>query len=341
MVDVSVVIVCMNRPDNLYPCLESVFKYTTSVSFEVLVVAYLYDKDSLAKARTDFPKVRFIESDEIRGFAENNNLALEQAQGRYCFVLNDDTVLTMPVIDKLVQDFALLPPKAAILSPKIFSGDGSLQLLGRPEHNAWHYILQQFHLWNEKADNVSGQVSPIAASKDIYPTSDITGAAFLIRTDIFRKMGWFDETYFFTPEDMALSTQVRTNYYGVYVDAGCSLIHKWKTTSSRMLRATRPAAIRGSLIFFSGGIASSGLRYLGVALPVWIAESLKRVKARAVLALTPASSPEYQTRRTAYLTFRNITRSIFTKESPKDLFIKYYTQLREEKEKVSERERGE
>ena len=91
MFDVSIIIVCMNRPDNLYPCLESIRRTTRRVTYEVLVVAYLYDSDCLAKAREDFPWVTFLESNEIRGFSENNNLALKQASGRFCFILNDDT----------------------------------------------------------------------------------------------------------------------------------------------------------------------------------------------------------------------------------------------------------
>lgn len=48
------------------------------------------------------PLVEFIESNEVRGFSENNNLALRQAMGKYCFVMNDDTEMNMPVVDKLV-----------------------------------------------------------------------------------------------------------------------------------------------------------------------------------------------------------------------------------------------
>ena len=65
--DVSVIIVCMNRPDNLYPCLESIRRTTRKVAYEVLVVAYMYDPEGLARARKDFPWVTFIESNEIRG----------------------------------------------------------------------------------------------------------------------------------------------------------------------------------------------------------------------------------------------------------------------------------
>ena len=269
MPEVSVIIVCMNRPDNLFPCLRSLQKHT-SVSFETLVVAYMFSPGNLRAAREAFPWVTFIESNEIRGFSENNNLALRQARGRFCFVLNDDTELTCPVVDTMLRDFSLLPPQAAIVSPRILSADGSLQLLGRPAHSAWHYFLQQCHLWKEDSDNVSGSTP---ATGSLYRTCDITGAAFMIRTDIFRELGWFDEKYFFTPEDMALSDLARRKGFEVYVDAGTSLIHKWRTTATRLAPAIRPAAVRGSIMFFSKG---NTILYAFTGAGVWCAEMLTR-----------------------------------------------------------------
>ena len=76
---VSIVIVCMNRMDNLVPCLEGIRAHT-GVSYETLVVAYRFSPENLEKAQTDFPWVRWVVSDEIRGFSENNNLALRQAE---------------------------------------------------------------------------------------------------------------------------------------------------------------------------------------------------------------------------------------------------------------------
>ena len=133
---VSIVIVCMNRMDNLYPCLEGLRAHT-SVPYECFVVAYRFSPENLAKAQTDFPWVSWVVSDELRGFSENNNLALRQARGRYCFVLNDDTEMSQDVIGALVRDFERLPQDAAIVSPRLLNADGSLQLCGRPpdEHN--------------------------------------------------------------------------------------------------------------------------------------------------------------------------------------------------------------
>ena len=89
--EVSIVIVCMNRPDYLYPCLESIRAHT-SVSYEVWVVAYRFSPENMAALRADWPSVRIVENNALSGFSENNNLALRQVQGRYCFIVNDDTL---------------------------------------------------------------------------------------------------------------------------------------------------------------------------------------------------------------------------------------------------------
>lgn len=318
MPEVSIVIVCMNRTDNLYPCLHSILAHT-ELSCETFVVAYLFSKDKLDKARIDFPWVKFIVSDEPRGFAENNNLALRQATGKYCFVLNDDTQMCEGVIDRLVEDFRRLPEQTAIVCPKLLNSDLSLQLCGRPPYPAYKYVLQQFHLYREPIDNVSGKESVF---EQVYRTYNISGAAFLINTSVFRELGLFDEKYFFTPEDIALSTLANQKGYGVYVDAGVSIIHKWKATSSRMLPATRPAAVRGSLLFWGG---RSRLHYAMIAVPVWCAESLKLVKALIRMSFRPSEENRIKLK-----TFHNITRNIFTCRSPKEVFVRHYNELNNE-----------
>ena len=135
---VSIVIVCMNNLKNLYPCLNSIKQYTT-VSYETLVVACLFSKENLEQVKRDFPWATFIESDEIRGFSENNNLALSQAKGKYCFVLNDDTEMKMPVIDKLIISFEKTPD-CSIISPISYFPDGRLQSCGRPKHTVWTWF---------------------------------------------------------------------------------------------------------------------------------------------------------------------------------------------------------
>ena len=46
-IDVSVVIVCMNNMRQLQDCLNSIIKFTTKVSYEIIVVAHFFDKENL------------------------------------------------------------------------------------------------------------------------------------------------------------------------------------------------------------------------------------------------------------------------------------------------------
>lgn len=259
--DVSIVIVCMNNLHNLYPCLESIRKYTTEVTYETFVVAYLFTKDNLEKAKADFSWVTFIESNEIRGFSENNNLALKQAKGKYCFVLNDDTEMQMPIIDGLFETIENLPKEVAAISPRSVFGDGMQQSCGRPKHTIWTYILSSLKMWDEQRSP-----SPYVNQKGVFKTYDLWGAFFLIRTDIFRQMGWFDERYYFSPEDIALSRKLNRAGYHCYVDSKMTIIHYEGMTGkgiSPLQLATKPASFKGNLIYYAD---ESSIRFFLISL---------------------------------------------------------------------------
>lgn len=316
MPKVSIVIVCMNRPDNLVPCLESLQRYTT-VSYDIWVVAYLFDKEALAKLQADFPDVRWVLSDEIRGFAENNNLALRQAQGEYILCLNDDTRIFSPMVDTLVRDFGKLPDDAAILSPKIDFPNGDIQTCGRPPQTAFQYILERYHLDSGKrVDDTLGR-QPVTHS--IFRTSDINGACFMIRRSVFEELGWFDERYFFTPEDIALSTLARKKGYGVYVDVDALVIHYHHKTARTVIAATKPAGMRGFLMFHGKGRA---LRYFCLGCIVWWAEFCKFCW--ACIRCAGSRKKGLRVKRTVYA--HNLA-SIFTRKTPKAIFQQYYSRL--------------
>ena len=245
-VDVSIVIVCMNNLNNLYPCLKSIREYT-SVSYETFVVAYLFSKENLLKVKSDFPWVTFIESNEIRGFSENNNLALNQANGKYCFVLNDDTYMDMPVIDRLFQTIEKLPNDVACISPKSLFPDGSLQSCGRPPHTFFTTVMGQLKLYKEQ--NVK---SKYVNQSGLFETATVVGAFFLIKTNVFREIDFFNEKYFFCPEDVEVGIKLRKRGYKCYVDSDVYIYHLDGGTFkvSKLRVATMPAATKGELILY-------------------------------------------------------------------------------------------
>ena len=309
---VSVVIVCMNRPDLLNPCLESLYAHT-SVPLEVWVVAYLFSEENLRRLKEDWPGVKVVESRELRGFSENNDLALRQVTGEFCFIVNDDTLLRMPVIDRLLADFGRLPAEAAIVSPKIVFPDGRVQTCGRAPWTAWRYVRHYLHLVDETVP------TPWSMQEGLFRTWTVNGACFLIRTSVFREAGWFDEAYTFTPEDIALGHRVNDLGYTVWTDADVEINHLAGGTVSRLEAAIKPTRVRGALRFYSGG---NPFKYFLLGSFVWCVEALRRLKYLFADRSDPSSHAAIM-----YATARNVMRSVFTKRTSKEVFTQLYREI--------------
>lgn len=316
VIDVSIVIVCMNNLKNLYPCLDSIKKYT-SVSYETFVVAYLFSKENLDKLRKDYPWITIVESNEIRGFSENNNLALRQAKGKYCFVVNDDTEMKMPVIDVLVKTIEELPQQVAIVSPTLESPNGKVQVCGRP-YSDWKTIIRtDLHLSNKK------NINKYCNKTGVFQTYNIIGAAFLIKTEIFQKEGFFDERYFFCPEDIALSTKLNKMGYECYVNNDVKIIH-YEGMSGKTLSiiqtATKPAHAKGMVIFYSEGNKKI-YRFLSVYV---FFHALLQFFVHGLIGLIKKRPNKYSILAIGEL---NITKTILTKATPKEIFIKVFEKI--------------
>ena len=296
MAEVSVITVCMNRPDILFPCLDSI-RLRNTVELEVLVVAYNFSPENLAALKAGYPWVKVVESRGTMGFSENNNLALRQAQGRYCFIVNDDTLMDMPVIDLLVARLESLGPEAAAISPKIVFADGRVQTCGRAPWTLWRYMKHYLHLVDET------RPSKWSMKEGLFQTYTLNGACFLIKTDAFREVGFFDERFFFTPEDIALGHKLNESGHTVWVDADVTIKHLAGGSVSKMEPAIKPARVKGALLFY-------GRRWL-LGSFIWCFEAL-----RALRYIGRKDSINYRTA-------RNVMRCVFSSDTPKQVFEKY------------------
>lgn len=311
MIDVSIVIVCMNNLKNLYPCLEGIRKYTT-VSYETLVVAYLFSKENVEKAKRDFPWVTFIESNEIRGFSENNNLALRQAKGRYCYILNDDTLMDSPVIDELVKTMERQKDNVAVVSPNIKYPDGRPQFCGRNKTSFWTFLKSHLEFKFQDTQYVD--------RKGCFQTFNIMGAAFLIKTDIFKSIGWFDEYYFFCPEDIAVSTELNEMGYKCIVNGDIVQYHIQGGTWSIMQTATEPVHMKGSVAFYS---ENSLLKKIVLTMVLTIRSILRAFAWSVIFIFTQKDKSKIK-----ILVYINIIHALFSTKTPKELFIKYYRNIK-------------
>ena len=307
--EVSIVIVCMNKMSNLDICLPSIEKYTKTPHV-VYVVAYLFSEANLIKLHEQYPWVKVIESNEIKGFSENNNLALRKVTTPLAFILNDDTEFKEPVLDKLIASL-YKTPEATVMSPVIWNGEGAMLFSGRRKETFCAYLLSGFLKYRKKK-------SKFENGSGIFKTYTLSGAAFLIYTRAFREIGFFNEFYFFCPEDVEVGHKLNHNNKFCYVDADTNIIHYESVSSkkSKLFYATTIVALLGVCYFYGNSKAKRFSLLFLFAYKYWMHKLLNFIK-------RTKHHEDY-----IYI-YSIVLRSYFKKELPKTVFIREYNKIKE------------
>jgi GT2 family glycosyltransferase len=197
----SIIIVNWNTRQHLLECLESIFTNTTASELEVVVVDNA-STDGSAEAVTNlYSQVKLIQSRENTGFARANNLAVGLTTSKYLLLLNPDTLVHPGAIDRLIQYIAEHSDVAAV-GPRLVYPDGSRQLSVWRRPTLFREWWRLFHL--DRLYALSEYPPSRLNFEQARPVDVLHGACLLLRGDVVRSMGLFDEDYFMFSEEIDL-----------------------------------------------------------------------------------------------------------------------------------------
>ncbi|HHT9132399.1 MAG TPA: glycosyltransferase family 2 protein [Candidatus Tripitaka californicus] len=189
--ELSIIIVNWNTRDLLQECLESLYK-TTNVPFDLYVVDNASTDDSPGMVRAQFPQARLVVNQENLGFAPANNQILKGIHTPFVFLLNPDTVLLEGAITGML-DFLKATPDAAIVAPQYLNKDGTRQ------NSFDNFPSLATELLNKgllRALLPGWFPSKRGNHKGPLEVESVIGAAMMLRQEVFRQVGFFDEDYF-------------------------------------------------------------------------------------------------------------------------------------------------
>ena len=112
--DVSIIIVNYNTKELIKNCINSIYKYTKDVDFEIIVSDNGSVDGSVEMIKSEFPNVILIENNANLGFGAANNRGLKIAKGKYIFYLNSDTVLLNNAVKYFFDYWETSPEKNEI-----------------------------------------------------------------------------------------------------------------------------------------------------------------------------------------------------------------------------------
>jgi len=243
-VDLSIIIVNYNVKHFLKQCLQSVSKALDGIEAEVIVVDnasidYSYDYISTECQDQDFT---WIQNEENVGFSKANNQGLEIAKGRYCLLLNPDTIVKSDTFRKCI-DYMDTEQKVGALGIKMVDGSGhflpeSKRSFPTPEV-AFYKLFGLARLFPKS--NKFGKYHLTYFDKDgNHPVDVLSGAFFFARTDLMNKIGGLDEQFFMYGEDIDLSYRlIQEGYQNVYFSDSSILHYKGESAKRGSLNFVR------------------------------------------------------------------------------------------------------
>ena len=169
-----------------------------------------------------------------------------------------------------------------------------------------YWLFQAFHLAKWRTRH-----SPYANQPGIFRTRNILGAAFMIRTEVLRSLGYLDERYFFSPEDTALSTLANRRGHSCWVNADIEIFHDHSTTLKAHYLPVLLALQRGNRLYF----ADRG-RMQGAAITLLWA-------LRDILTFFYWSFRRGESARLHRQVWAAMLRTAFSRATPKELFVRY------------------
>lgn len=208
MFDLSIIIVTINNIKILDQCLDSIYKNTKKITFEIILADNASTDGTQEMIRRKYPQVRFIDNNKNIGFVKASNQGLRIASGRYQMLLNNDTITKDSAFDKMV-DFMDKNPKVGACGAKLLNIDGTIQrqggLFGKKFYNAKQPVEVDF----------------------------VIGACLMVRKEVIEKVGLMDEKLFFYNDDLDWCLSIRKAGWKIYFCPQSEVIHYGGYSSKR------------------------------------------------------------------------------------------------------------
>ena len=194
-------------------------------SLEVIVVDNGSKVDEAAEIKKRYPQVIAVRSKQNLGFAGGNNLGIKEANGKYLYFINNDTLLyrrenreiaknsLQVLIDRLESS-----EKIGVVCPKIYF--------------SWEEKLIQFAGYTPLSRITIRNRALGCGEKDKgqydtpHPTPYAHGAAMMVKRETIEKAGTMPECYFLYYEELDWSMMMRRAGYDIWYEPAATIYHK-------------------------------------------------------------------------------------------------------------------
>lgn len=271
MVNKIVVVILNFKVKNLaLKCINSV-KKSSWENLEIVMVDN-NSQDGLEEETNKLEGVKFIQTGKNLGYTGGNNIGIKKGLemgAELILILNPDTTISKDIVEILAK--SLEKEDAGIIGPKIYFSSDS-------EKKIW-YAGGVFDTANVIGSHRGVNEEDHGQYNKIEETDYVSGAAMMVKAEVFNKIGFFDERYFLYYEDSDFCFRARKAGFKIIYNPKAIVYHEnakstglgsplqdYFITRNRMYFASKFLPFRTKFALLREGIRNLGSKIRRMAL---------------------------------------------------------------------------
>lgn len=227
----SVCIVTYNSADKIGTAVSSIKNHTKGLDYKLFV------SDNASTDNThDIVKVAdenavILQNGGNIGFGKAHNTVIEHINTKYHAIVNPDIEVTSDVLSDICA-FLDDHPEISLVVPKILFPDGSEQILPKRVPKLKYLFGRRLPFMKKYADEYTRCNEVFTEPTEI---DFCTGCFMVIRTDVFKKIGGFDDRFFMYFEDADLTLSAKRHGKTMLLPQ-LTVVHSWERSSAKSLK---------------------------------------------------------------------------------------------------------
>jgi len=230
--DLSIIILNYNSADYLEKCLESIKKSNfDKYTYEVIVVDNNSTDESIKLAKSvNTINTKYLLLKDNKGFSHGNNqgLTVSNPKSKYVLFLNPDTKVKQETFKKMIDFFETNPQvDAATCRIDLVLTNQMQPECHRGFPTPWRsfcYFTNLYKLF-PKSILFSGYFLGHLDLTTPHPIEACVGAFLMVKRQVGKTIGWWNEKYFFYGEDLDFCYQLNKKGYKLFFYPDTKIYH--------------------------------------------------------------------------------------------------------------------
>ncbi len=227
----SICIVTYNNSEVIGQAVSSIKQFTKGVDYRLFISDNASVDNTIQTVLENFENAEIINNGGNIGFGKAHNSVITKLDSKYHAVVNPDIRLDSDVLSELCE-YLDSHEDVAMVTPKVLFPNGQEQVLPKRKPTFKYLLGRRLPFFKDAVVEYTRSNETFTEPTEI---DFCTGCFFVIRTDIFKKLGGFDDRFFMYMEDADLS--IRTQEHGkiMFLPSSC-VVHCWERSSSKSLK---------------------------------------------------------------------------------------------------------